>query len=269
MKTHVATAAALLVAAGVSVDADRIRMRSGKVVDGMFIGGDSKNVRILLDDGSVSEVPLANAVAVEFSPRKPPAPPSAKPPAAAPKPAAPAAKTAPAAAPRPAVVVPSGTPVNVRLAQDIDVDISQAGHRYKAIVDDPVMVGGAIVIPRGAAATLQAVNVEQSGQMKGSDKITLKLNTLTFGGMVYEVTTEYVESKGKGEGKKTARKVGGGAGLGAIVGGIAGGGSGAAIGAAIGGVTGAAVASGGEEHLTLPAETRLQFQLTSAVSVRP
>ena len=104
--------------------------------------------------------------------------------------------------------------------------------------------------------------------MKGSDKITLKLNTITFGGMVYEVTTAYVESKGKGEGKKTARKVGGGAGLGAIVGGIAGGGEGAAIGAVVGGVGGAAVASGGEEHLKLPAETRLQFQLTHAVTIR-
>jgi hypothetical protein len=57
--------------------------------------------------------------------------------------------------------------------------------------------------------------------------------------------------------------------LGAIVGGIAGGGEGAAIGAAVGGITGAAVASGGEEHLKLPAETRLQFQLTAAVNIRP
>jgi hypothetical protein len=158
--------------------------------------------------------------------------------------------------------------VNVLLAQAIDVDLSQAGQRFKAVVDDPVMIGGSIVIPRGASATLQAVQVGQSGQMKGSDKITLKLNTITFGGMVYEVTTAYVESKGKGEGKKTARKVGGGAGLGAIVGGIAGGGQGAAIGAVVGGVGGAAVASGGEEHLKLPAETRLQFQLTQAVNIR-
>jgi outer membrane lipoprotein SlyB len=269
MKTHATGVAVLLVvAAGVTLDADRVRLRSGKVVDGMFIGGDSKNVRILLEDGIVSEVPLAEAVAVEFSSRKPPAPPPAAPAAAPAKAAAPApAKTA-AAAPRPAVTVPTGTPVNVRLAQAIDVDLSQASQRFKAVVDDPVMVGGSIVIPRGASASLQAVQVDQSGKMKGSDKITLKLNTITFGGMVYEVTTSYVESKGKGEGKKTARKVGGGAGLGAIVGGIAGGGSGAAIGAVVGGVGGAAVASGGEEHLKLPAETRLQFQLTQAVTIR-
>jgi hypothetical protein len=105
--------------------------------------------------------------------------------------------------------------------------------------------------------------------MKGSDKISLKMNSVAFGGTVYQVATAYVETKGKGEGKKTARKVGGGAGLGAIVGGIAGGGSGAAIGAAVGAAGGAAVAASGEEHLKIPAETRLQFQLTSAIKVRP
>jgi outer membrane lipoprotein SlyB len=78
-----------------------------------------------------------------------------------------------------------------------------------------------------------------------------------------------VETKGSGEGKKTTRKVAGGAGLGAIVGGIAGGGQGAAIGAAVGGAGGAVMASAGEEHLKLPAETRLQFQLSAAISIRP
>jgi hypothetical protein len=247
----------LVVATGVSLSADRVRLRSGKVVEGMFIGGDSKSVRVLLDNGSVSEIPLEDAVAVEFTARKP-----------KPKPAPPAPAPSPAAAPRP-VTVPAGTAVNVRLTQAIDVDVSQAGQTFKGVVDDPVMIGGKVVIPRGASATLQAVQVQQSGKMKGSDKISLKMNAIGFGGMVYEVVTAYVEAKGKGEGKKTARKIGGGAGLGALVGGIAGGGEGAAIGAAIGGVTGAAVSSGGEEHLKLPAETRLQFQLTAAVNIRP
>jgi hypothetical protein len=250
-------AAVLVLGAGVSLSADRIRLRSGQTVEGMFIGGDSKAVRVLLDNGRVAEVPLTEAVSVEFTPRKPAPPPSSPTPAAAPKPAP---KT---------VTVPAGTAVNVRLTQAIDVDASQAGMKFKAIVDDPVMVEGSTVIPRGASAVLQAVQVQQSGTMKGSDKISLKLNSIGFGGMVYEVATAYVETKGKGEGKKTARKVGGGAGLGAIVGGIAGGGSGAAIGAAVGGVAGAAVAAGGEEHLKLPAETRLQFQLSAAVKIQP
>jgi hypothetical protein len=257
----------LVLTAGVVLSADRVRLRSGKTVDGMFMGADSKAVRVLLDNGQVSEIAIEDAVGVEFSARKPaPKPPPA--PAPAPAAAAPAAKPA-ATAPVKTVMVPAGTKVNVRLTQGIDVDASKAGQTFKAIVDDPVIIAGSTVIPRGASAVVQAVSVQQSGKMKGSDKISLKLNSISFGGMAYPVASEYVEAKGGGEGKKTARKVGGGAGLGAIVGGIAGGGSGAAIGAAVGGVTGAAVASGGEEHLQLPAETRLQFQLSAAVSIRP
>jgi hypothetical protein len=60
----------------------------------------------------------------------------------------------------------------------------------------------------------------------------------------------------------------GGAGLGAIIGGIAGEGSGAAIGVLAGGAGGAALSATGKAHLKIPAETRLQFQLTSAVKVR-
>jgi outer membrane lipoprotein SlyB len=260
------TSAALIMIAAASLSADRVRLRSGKVITGTFIGADSKAVRLLLDDGKVSEVPIDDTVAVEFSARKPapPPPPAPKP---APVAAAPAAPAAPK--PKPAVIVPEGTKINVRLTQAIDVDVSYAGQPFKAIVDDPINIGGATVIPRGAAATLQAVTVKQSGSMKGSDKISLKLHSLSFGGDVYEVSSGYVESGGKGEGKKTARKVGGGAGLGGIVGGIAGGGKGAAIGAAVGAVGGAAVAAGGEEHLKIDAETRLQFQLAQSVTIRP
>ena len=168
-----------------------------------------------------------------------------------------------------AVKVPAGTTVNVRLTQGIDVDATQAGTTFKARVDDPIMIDGTVVIPRESGAAVQAVKVAQSGDFKGSDSISLKLNTISFGGRVYQVVTEYATVEGKGEGKKTARKVGGGAGLGAVFGGIAGGGEGALIGAAIGGIAGTAVAASGEEHLKLPAETRLQFKLTSTIRVEP
>ena len=246
------TTAVLVLAVGTSLSADRVRLRSGKAVDGTFLGGDSKGVRLLLTDGTRAEFPLEDVSGVEFTARKtPPSPPPD-----------------PAVAPKP-VVVPTGTMLNVRLTQAIDVDGSQAGMKFKSLVDDPVMIAGRVVIPRGAGVVLQAVQVQQSGKMKGSDKITLKANSISFGGRIYEVATTNVETKGKGEGKKTARKVGGGVGLGALVGGIAGGGEGAAVGALVGGVAGAAVASTGQEHLQLPAETRLQFQLSAAVSIQP
>lgn len=235
-----------------TISADRIKLRSGQVVEGSFTGADSTTVRVLLANGRRAEFPVADVAGIEFTPRRePPAPPPE-----------------PARRPPP-VTIPAQTVLNVRLVDGIDVDSAATGTMFRALMDDPVMISGAVVIPRGAAVTVQAVGVEQSGKVKGSDRITLKANSISIGGVKYDIVTSYVEQKGKGEGRKSARKIGGGAGLGAIVGGIAGGGEGAAIGAAVGGVTGAVVARQGEEHLKLPAETRLQFQLASAVTVRP
>ncbi len=243
----------LILVAGTIVSADRVRLRSGKVIEGTLTGADASNVRLLLANGTRADVPVADIAGIDFASRAPAPPPAAPTPARKPAP----------------VTVPAKTMLNVRLTEGIDVDATKAGATFRALVDDPVMLDGKVVIPRSAVVIVQAASVAQSGAMKGSDKISLKANTITFGGETYQIVTAYVETKGAGEGKKTARKVGCGVGLGAIVGGIAGGGSGAAIGAAVGGATGAVVASQGQEHLQLPAETRLQFQLSAAVTVKP
>jgi len=243
---------AILAMAGTALHADRVRLRSGQVVSGDFMSADVKIVRLLLQNGSIAQFPVEDVSALEFTPRK-------APPAPAPDPS-----KAPAS-----VTLPAMTILNVLLTQAIDVDAAQAGMTFKSLLDDPVMLNGKVVVPRNAAVALQAVKVQQAGTVKGADKITLKANSFSFGGRKYDIVTSYVEQQGAGEGKKTGRKVLGGAGLGAVIGGIAGGGSGAAIGAAVGGATGAVVASQGTEHLKLPAETRLQFQLTSAVTIQP
>jgi hypothetical protein len=250
----IASFCAAILAFGAAASADTVRLRTGKSVSGSFMGADSKSVRMLLADGKIAEFPVDTVSAVEFTVKKAPTPPAAAP--------------DPAKAPPP-ITLPAGTTLNVRLTQAIDVDATKTGATFKSLLDDPVMVNGQVVLPRGAAVALQAAQVEQAGKMKGSDKVTLKANSIAYGGRSYEIVTTQVESKGKGEGKKTTRKVAGGAGLGAIVGGIAGGGTGAAIGAAAGAATGAVVASQGTEHLSLPAETRLQFTLSAAVTVRP
>jgi len=253
MRKHSAlVVTAIVAAAGITLSADKVTLRSGQVVNGNFMSADVKIVRLLLANGKIAEFPVDGVTALEFSPRK-------APPAPAPN---------PAAAPKP-ITIPNGTVLNVLLSEAIDVDAAQAGHTFKSLLDDPVMLNGKVVIPRGSAVVLQAAKVEQAGKMKGADKITLKANSLAFGGKKYEIVTTAVEQKGSGEGKKTTRKLVGGAGLGAIVGGIAGGGTGAAIGAAAGAATGAIVASQGTEHLKLPAETRLQFTLNAAVTVQP
>lgn len=240
------------VAAGSSLSADRVKLRSGKSVDGELVSADAKTVRLLLSNGSIAQFPVDDISAVEFAARKSPPPPAPD----------------PSRAPSP-VTLPAGTILNVSLVEALDVDAARTGINVKSLLDDPVMIGGKVVVPRGSIVTLRVTQVAQAGKMKGADKITLKASTLAFGGRKYDIVTTAVESKGGGEGRKTGRKVAGGAGLGAIIGGIAGGGTGAAIGAAAGGATGAIVASQGTEHLKLEAETRLQFSLDAAVSVQP
>jgi len=169
---------------------------------------------------------------------------------------------------RPPVLIPAGTTFRVRTIDFIDVDSSQSGMKFRASLDDPIMLGGNVVVPRGADVVLVAAQVEQGSKIKGSDLVALKVNLIIVRGRSYQVVTSMSQHKSEGEGKKTSRKILGGAGLGAIIGGIAGGGTGAAIGALAGGAAGTAVAASGEPHLKIPAETRLEFQLLADWKVR-
>jgi len=164
-------------------------------------------------------------------------------------------------------LIPAGTIVNVRTIHEIYADSSSPGMRVSAVVDDPIDVGGRIVIPRGAPAMLEVVHVTRSSNMEGRDRVTLKILWVEAGNRVYPVSTNYVEFRGPSEGKKAARKILGGAGIGALAGGIFGGGTGAALGAAAGGTTGAIMTGSGKKHLRIPAETRMQFRLNTSVRV--
>ena len=164
-------------------------------------------------------------------------------------------------------IVPEGTILNVRTTQPLYADYTQPGMRLTGIVDDPVEIGGRIVIPRGTQATLEVVGVDRSSNLKGRDRITLTVRSLHFRGGSYPVATSYVQLKGPSEGKRATKKILGGAAIGGALGGLIGGGSGAALGAVAGGGTGAAVAGSGKTHLSVPAETPLQFRLTGSTRI--
>jgi len=165
-------------------------------------------------------------------------------------------------------VIPAGTTFRVRTSEFIDVDSTQAGAKFRGALDDPIMINGYAVMPRGAECVLVATKVEQGGRFKGSDLIDLKVNSIRVGNRSYDVVTSVAQSKTGGEGKKTAAKVGVGTGLGALVGGLAGGGTGAGIGALVGLAGGTAIAASGQPHLKIPAESRLDFQFMSDVAIR-
>jgi len=254
--THSLIALAVLALAAGPLSADTLIMRDGKKIDGTLLGATARQVEFLPSDGKTIKVSIDQVDALEFSTPAVVAPPK------------PASAPAPAAAAKKAILLPAGLAFRVRTIDPIDVDVAKAGSKFHASIDDPIMIGGEVVVPRGADAVLVAAKVEQGGKMKGSDLISLKVNSIMVRGRSYPVVTTLVESKTGGEGKKTTRKIAGGAGLGAIVGGIAGGGKGAAIGALVGGAGGTIVAASGQPHLKVPAETRMEFQLASDVKVQ-
>jgi hypothetical protein len=165
-------------------------------------------------------------------------------------------------------MIPNGTAIRIRTIDPIDVDVAQSGMKFRGSLDDPIMIDGEVVAPRGAGVVLVASKVQQGGRMKGSDVLELKVNSILIRGRNYPVVTSLAQTKTGGEGKKTTRKVIGGAGLGAIIGGIAGGGTGAAIGALAGGAGGTILAASGQPHLKVPSETRLEFRLMADLKVK-
>jgi hypothetical protein len=234
----------LAATAALALRADTLLLKNGQKMTGTFLSGNARQIEFLPDGSKAVKIDLSSVASLDIDEPPPPPP--------APKPKS-----------RSAVVVPGGTNFRVRTIGLIDVDVAQAGAKFPAAIDDPIMVGGDVIVPRGADVVMVASKVKQGGRFKGSDVLELKVNSIKVNGRSYPVSTSVSETKTGGEGKKTAGKVLGGAGLGALIGGIAGGGTGAAIGVLAGGATGTVIAASGQPHLKIPAETRLEFQLQS------
>jgi hypothetical protein len=165
------------------------------------------------------------------------------------------------------MLLPAGTVVNVQTTQAIYADYAQPGTRVGGVVTRPVTVGGRVVIPRGSPATLEVANVERSSNLKGRDRIYLRVRSIRVADRFYAVSTNYVQLRGPSEGKRAARKGIAGGAIGGLLGGLVGGGAGAAIGATAGAGTGVAIAGSGKSHLAVPARTPLQFQLTGTIRI--
>ena len=167
------------------------------------------------------------------------------------------------------MTVPSGTLIHVRTIDPIDEN-SPAGGRFRASLAEPVKIGnGGMVIPRGSPVELTAVNIQKAGTVEGRDRIDLKVDTITFRGRVYPVTTSVWGTKTAKRGRRTLKGAGIGAAGGGVIGAIAGGGTGALVGALVGGGGGAAVsAATGKKHLNIPPESVLAFQLQAPLRVK-
>jgi hypothetical protein len=167
-----------------------------------------------------------------------------------------------------AVVVPIGTNLRVRINQGMNSKSTTVGTTFDGVVLNDVVAGGAIAIPRGASIQGTVVAVHTAGELKGKGELKLQLNSVSLGGRVYPIATDFWWHQGADKtGSTVANTVGLGA-VGALIGGVAGGGVGAAVGAGVGGVAGLGVsAASGKGEAALPPEAILVFHLTQPADI--
>ena len=268
LKLSVAGAAVLALAA-VSF-ADTITLKNGRVINGTFLGGTARQVRVEIGD-RVETLEIGDIQTIEFGGYVPAPPPPPPPPAESrmprreepvfrPDPTPP--PPAPAEQAMGEVELPTGTNLVVRLIDGVDSQTNRVGQTFAASLDDPVMLNGRTVIPRGVDVVLKLVDAKESGKLVGRAELTLDLQSIKINGRMVDVNTQTVSRVSDSRGARTAKVAGGTAALGAIIGGIAGGGSGAAIGAAAGGAAGAGaeiVTKG--QRVKIPSEARMTFVL--------
>lgn len=239
--------------------ADVIRLTNGSTVEGTYLGGDSREVKFLRSNGSVKTYAVSDVESLSFGED-----------AVAAAPAAPAAPNPPARNRNIAGsdnVIPSGTPVTVRMIDSIDSDVTGVGERFRASLEEAIVINGNEVAPRGADAIVEVAKVEQAGRVRGREEVAVELVALTINGREIAVDSNYAEVEGKSKTKETAKTAGGGAALGAIIGAIAGGGKGAAIGAGVGAGAGTVYSATRGQTVRIPSETLLTFSLREDIGL--
>src|SRR5579872_2254412 len=167
------------------------------------------------------------------------------------------------------LTLPEGTSFRVRLLETLDTRRNRAGDKFTASLDEPLVDGDRVAVPKGTNFTGHIVTSRSSGRFKGRAVLALKLDSFTIDGQTYEIESSNSSRVSAGHKKHHLLWIGGGSGGGAAIGAIAGGGTGALIGAGAGaaaGTIGSAIT--GKRQVSLPAETSLRFKLESPVSLR-
>ena len=237
--------------------ADILHLRDGRKVEGTFLGGDSRTVRFILQDGQVESFAITDAESIIFGTQ-----------------AGSAASSAPAPAPTPTPVpadpytVSHGTVLVVRMIDSIDSDVNKPGETFRATLEEPIVVGENILAPKDTPVTVQLVQVKQSGQLRGEAEIALQLRSLTLNGRTYSLASEFAQVASEGKGGESAKVMGTTAVMGALLGAIAGGKKGAAVGAAAGAGAGVVIQSVRGKQVRVPSEAVLTFSLEESVTLR-
>src|SRR5450432_3993336 len=228
--------------------ADTITLKSGRVINGTYLGGTARTVRV--DDGvNVRTVDVADIARIEFggnsgensgessgrnssrnsggssdrptlrradssssssssSDSDPDRPVLHRNPENVMRPGD-ASPAPPAAAMAASGTLPAGTNLAIRMIEGVDSETNHVGQTFRASMDQPVMVDGETVIPRGADAVVKLVDAKESGKLTGRADLTLSLQSVSINGHMVDINTQSINKESGSQGEKTAKVAGG------------------------------------------------------------
>jgi len=230
-------------AAGLTVSADTLHLKSGQTIYGTFNGRTPQGIQFTGTDGRTLIYPYQEVDNLNFGPI--PAPPQP--------------------APSERIAVPPGTILFVRMNDTLDTSSAYTGQVFTATLATDLAAEGYVVARMGTTVYGQVLEANSARRGSGTSQLKLQLTQIVLGGVAIPIATDVFDSKGKSSTRRSFRRLFGGAGLGAAIGAIAGN---AGMGAAIGAVAGGAlsVVQKGDQ-VQIPAETQLEFHLQQSVTL--
>src|SRR5579864_5760582 len=81
--------------------------------------------------------------------------------------------------------IPPGTLVHVRLLETLDTKRNRAGDQFTATLDEPLVSGDRVTVPKGTEFKGHIVEARQSGRFKGRAVMALSLDSFDLNGESY------------------------------------------------------------------------------------
>jgi hypothetical protein len=75
--------------------------------------------------------------------------------------------------------IPAGTPVTIRLRSSVSSQNSKPGDLFEAVLDEPILVNGQMIIAPGAAVSGKVLQVEPAASPRESGYLRLTLTSIT------------------------------------------------------------------------------------------
>jgi len=100
--------------------------------------------------------------------------------------------------------IPAGTKFTIRLQAALSSAESQVGQSFDGVVDEPVIIAGKTVVPRGSTVTGSVVAARAYQSLQQPGYLRVALESILVNGKAFPLRTSTVFAKGASYGKREA-----------------------------------------------------------------